>query len=474
MNRNQFFPLLGLFIVIAFAAVLGAVEPPPLPNPDVMPKEYWHLWNNDVQKAIDERIEKYRKSDAMVFLTDVQPGTEVKIEQISHEFLFGGQIFNFNQLGSKELDDKYKAVFGELLNSATIPFYWEAHEMDRGTVRYETCAEDNPDFWAKSPDPTKERFWRRPATDQIVEFCEQKGIFRHGHTLIYAGAETMPAWMKRTADDVPEMEKLFESRIRDVAQHYGDRVNRWDVVNESANEVLNPHHPNYDPKNPVGNFGVLPSDYTYKVFKFADQFFPKDALLSPNDYCMDSNFFNQIAHLRSRGCRIDVIGVQGHLTYPPENCVKVAKGEKLFHPEYFLNLMNEFHKHGLPLHLSETSVMPPTDDEAGREIQANIIRNLYRMWFSWPRMAGITYWDLVDGCCHPKVPQTSGLFTRQMEKKPAYYALDRLINYEWKTNIVQRADKEKVSIPFRGFKGKYKVSWTDNAGNAWTSEIAVK
>ena len=34
--------------------------------PEVMSPEYYAIWNDDVQRQIDERIEKYRKADAHV------------------------------------------------------------------------------------------------------------------------------------------------------------------------------------------------------------------------------------------------------------------------------------------------------------------------------------------------------------------------------------------------------------------------
>jgi len=89
-------------------------------------------------------------------------------------------------------------------------------------------------------------------------------------------------------------------------------------------------------------------------------------------------------------------------------------------------------------------------------------------------MVAITWWNVVDGCGAPGEPLTSGLFTRSMEPKPSYVALKRLIHHEWKTNMVQRVETERISIPFRGFKGKYRVSWTDKAGNVRTSEIDVR
>jgi GH35 family endo-1,4-beta-xylanase len=470
-------------MLISISPVIAA-EMPPLPNPDVMSKEYWALWNDDVQAKIDERIETHRKANATVFLIDVKPGTEVRIEQISHEFLFGANIFNFNQLGSKELDDKYKAIFGELLNSATIPFYWTQHEMDRGTVRYKTCAEDNPEFWAKihseGKDPTQERFWRRPATDQIVEFCEQKGIFRHGHTLIWhSRGDGLPTWMKKNSEDVPEMEKLFEARLLEIAKQYGDRINRWDVVNESRVDPSNPHHPKHDPNNPaLGPFGVMPIDYTYKVFKYAEQVFPNNVALSINDHMNGPDYFDQVGYLRLRGCRIDVVGVQMHLNHFYGNWPEIVKGAKIEHPEYILNVMDRFDKLGIPLHMSEITIPATSNDETGWQVQANIARNLYRMWFSLPKIEAITWWNLVDGCNHPNDPSTAGqgmqgICTRQLEKKPAYHALDRLINHEWKTNIVQKADAERMLIAFRGFKGKYKVSWIDKGNNAQTAEMVV-
>ncbi len=66
----------------------------------VMSEAYWKLWNQEVQAKIDRDIEQYRKADAVFRLKGVSTGTEVKVEQISHDFIFGAHIFNFNQLGT--------------------------------------------------------------------------------------------------------------------------------------------------------------------------------------------------------------------------------------------------------------------------------------------------------------------------------------------------------------------------------------
>ncbi|MDR1268223.1 MAG: endo-1,4-beta-xylanase [Planctomycetaceae bacterium] len=461
-------------IFVSFIAPVTAKEMPPLPDRNVMSQEYWNLWNEDVQQRIDERIEKYRKADAKIELSDVKPGSEIKIEQISHEFLFGANMFNFGQLGSKELDDKYKAVYHTLFNSAVIPFYWKPFEPESGNLRYETSPEDNPDFWAKTENCLKEKFWRRPATDQMVEYCENHGIYRHGHPIIWGNDRWHhPTWLPKKEENVSEMERQFEKRIRELAQHYKSRINRWDIVNESSVDALNPHHPKYDEKNPKGSYGILPRDYTFKAFKISNEVFPPDVVQCINDYANNQNYVNQVNDLRKRGIRIDMMGLQMHL-FNPKQCADIAKGAQIQTPTQVYNMLSTVEKAGVPLHLSEITITAPNDDTEGREIQANIARNLYRQWFSWSSMAAITWWNLVDGCGAPGEPTTSGLFTRKMEPKSAYFALDRLINHEWKTNIVQKTDSENVTIPFRGFKGNYKISWTDKNGNAQSKEISVK
>ncbi|MDR3197913.1 MAG: endo-1,4-beta-xylanase [Planctomycetaceae bacterium] len=477
MKKTLILSVLSVILFTIFVSVIATVtakEIPPLPDRNVMSQEYWNLWNDEVQQRIDGRIEKYRKADAKIELSDVKPGTEIKIEQISHEFLFGANMFNFGQLGSKELDDKYKAVYHTLFNSAVIPFYWEPFEPEPGKPRYSINDEDNPEFWAKTKNCLKEKFWRRPATDQMVEYCENHDIYRHGHPIIWGNDRWHhPAWLPKKVENIQKMELQFEKRIRELAQHYKGRINRWDIVNESSVDSLNPHHPKYDEKNPSGAYGILPRDYTYKAFKISNEVFPPSVVQCINDYANDQGYVNQVNDLRKRGIRIDVMGLQMHL-FNPKQCADIAKGAQIQTPTQVYNMLSVVEKAGVPLHLSEITITAPNDSPEGREIQANIARNLYRQWFSWQSMIAITWWNIVDGCGAPGEPTTSGLFTRQMEPKPAYYALDRLINHEWKTNFVRTADSKNVSISFRGFKGKYKIFWIDKEGKEQIKELTLK
>ncbi|MEG2076656.1 MAG: hypothetical protein RRY34_09150, partial [Victivallaceae bacterium] len=53
-----------------------------------MSDAYWQLWNDDEQAKISADIEANRKADANFELPDAAAKTDVKVEQITHEFIF--------------------------------------------------------------------------------------------------------------------------------------------------------------------------------------------------------------------------------------------------------------------------------------------------------------------------------------------------------------------------------------------------
>ncbi len=60
-----------------------------------------------------------------------------------------------------------------------------------------------------------------------------------------------------------------------------------------------------------------------------------------------------------------------------------------------------------------------------------------------------------------------------MEPKPSFYALDKLINHEWKTRLTTKVDKNG-NVNFRGFKGCYRMSWKDQSGKEQQAEFYLK
>ena len=90
--------------------------------------------------------------------------------------------------------------------------------------------------------------------------------------------------------------------------------------------------------------------------------------------------------------------------------------------------------------------------------QARMIRDNFRLWFSWPSIYRITYWNLVDGTGAEIL--ASGMYNKDLTKKPSYWAIDRLVNHEWKTKTRVVVDRDGM-VRFRGFKGKYEVHYVE-------------
>jgi GH35 family endo-1,4-beta-xylanase len=464
-------------------------------NP-AMGEDYWKIWTPEAQGQIDRMIDQNRKADAALKLEGMPAGTEVEVEQLTHDFIFGAHIFNFDQLGTPERNRKYKELYGTLFNSATIAFYWKKFEMEPGKPRFKASEWDTEAYWNACKDPKNEPHWRRPASDPVVAFCESKGIRLHGHTMIWGNRRWQhPEWLLETycpanekaeilklgkeglakltpaqiAELAPvytrEMRRIFAKRMTDLTEHYKGRLQSWDVVNESATDFSKGF---MIPGDAIckSHYGLMPGDYTFQAFQSADQLFPKNVLLNINDYLNNEAYVKQVADLRARGCRIDIMGTQMHL-FNPQQCLDLAAGKRIGGPintpQQIWDTMATLAKAGRPLHLSEITITSPNNDARGQQIQAVLARNLYRVWFSVKPMMGITWWNVVDDCGAPGEPSVSGLFSRDMQPKPAYFALDKLINNEWKTRLTAKAG-EGGRVAFRGFKGKYRATWRDASG----------
>ncbi|MDD4869815.1 MAG: endo-1,4-beta-xylanase [Kiritimatiellae bacterium] len=398
---------------------------------------YLKFWDEPaVQTRITEDIRSNRMAEARLNLPSVKPDSDVTIEQTGHQFLFGGNIFLFGDLKTSEKNKRYEETFGTLFNAATVPFYWKTLEPEQGKPRF-------------TADSSYE--YRRPPTDPVVAFCESRGVNMNGHAIIYGMRRWgHPVWMP---EDRKAMEPIFEKHVKELAERYSTRVQRWDVVNESIDQA---------------NRGLMPDDYTYKTFTWAAKYFPSAVRFGINDCDMhggpSKRYVEIIRDLIDRGIRIDTVGVQMHIFNPKES-QRIAEGADILTPAKNVAVLDCLKAAGRPIHISEVTVSAPDDTEAGKTIQAEIARNLYRLWFSYPEVMGITWWNVADGGAAPGEPSYSGLYDKEINPKPVYHALNALINREWRTRLTLKAGVGKP-VTFRGFKGRYRVTWTDADGTA--------
>lgn len=485
---------------------------------NIMSAGYWEIWNDAEQERIDKDIDLYRKADGVFKIGKVKKGTLVKVEQVKSEFVFGASAFNWNQLGTKEANARYRELFGTLFNRATIPFYWKDFERKPGSERYKETMLDTEEWWNRQSNPWMQPHWRRPATDPIVDWCVEHDVAVHGHPLVWGNRKwQFPLWMQydgipeneRAALDTLEMivfssdayhcpsydqmsaqelaeivptylarqEELTKKRIADIMGYYAGKVDSWDVVNESSKDFGAGVQ---DPSLAAckSRYGIMHSDYTYKSFKVAEVCNTWGSLLNINDYVVDDRYVNQVSDLLKRGAKIDVVGSQMHL-FEPQLCLDIADGKhldsslKLVEPATIRDHFAKLGSFGIPTCLSEITITSAGEGYRGEMIQAIITRNLYRMWFSLPSMMGITWWNIVDNCGAPGEPNISGLFRRDMTPKIAYFALDQLLNHEWKTSLELHPDR-RGNIAWRGFKGTYRITWTRPDGTTASEEFVLK
>ncbi|MGI6419232.1 MAG: endo-1,4-beta-xylanase [Thermoguttaceae bacterium] len=411
----------------AAALLLAALA---VPSNAEMPESYRKTWT-ELRPQIDSSIERHRKSDATIEVVDAEgkpvPDASLDIRQKTQTFLFGCNILPLGQLGDR--NEAYEQGFVKLFNLATTTFCWSAVEPKPGQMRFAEGSEE---------------IWRRPPPDRVVAFGKKHGITLKGQPLL-AGS-WHPSWAPKDREQVKE---LYREWFAKVAERYGNDIQIFDVVNESQ------CHRNFCLYTPE-------LEYVGWAFREAQAVFPDKTLLEINEGTevngpWRDKYFQQVKDLVDQGAGVESVGFQFHLFSTA--ALKNHLEGKAFPPSQLLETYAKFCDLGLPLFITEITI--PTTLEAGpagEAIQAEALANLYRLWFSVPRMAGIIHWNLADGAAWKSEGKVkAGLLDEYMCEKPAYQALYQLIKREWKTRLAMKTDPQGKA-GFRGFHGKYDVT----------------
>jgi endo-1,4-beta-xylanase len=389
-------------------------------------------------ERVAERIQEHRTVRATLIVVDRDgrrlADRPVVIEQLSHQFLFGCNVFRLNPTDSSPSQIAYQDRFAALWNFATLPFYWGSYEPARD----------------------------RPQADRLramAEWCRDWGLLTKGHPLCWH--QVTPRWAASLSLD--EVHRLQLDRITREVTAFRGLIDVWDVVNEAI--IM----PDFDrDQNPITalcrELGRGPLiEQTFHTARRANP----DASLILNDYITSADYERLIEDTLAAGVRLEAIGIQSHMhsgyrgaAWAWETCERFAR-------------------FGLPLHFTETTIIsgrirddirwhgprhddwPTTPD--GEALQAAQVEEFDRVLFSHPAVQAITWWDFTDGAW---LGAPAGLLRTDMSPKPAYERLLAMIRDEWWTGRQTLTTDEHGRITFRGFLGRYSLR-VDDVGTAF-------
>ena len=383
----------------------------------------------------------HRIHETVVTVTDAAGAplaeTAVVVSQVSHAFGFGNIGFDFiplangepDEVGTEHLADLYTDVF----NRATLPFYWGRFEPRRG-----------------EPDTARLK--------QTARWFRDRAVQLKGHPLVWHTVQ--PDWLLGLPLD--EVEQLQRERIRRELTDFDGLIDTWDAINEV---VIMPVFDNGENAiTPLARAkGRIPM--IRMAFEEARAVNP-DATLLLNDFDLSTAYECLIEGVLEAGIEIDALGLQTHMH------------QGYWGEEAMLAMVERFARYGLPLHLTESSLvsgepMPaeivdlndyqvdewPSTPE-GEARQADELERHYRSLVGHPAVESITYWGITDRDAWLGAP--IGLVREDGTPKPAYSALRRLVKEEWwlaPTAVVTDADGR---IAVAGFAGDYEVRAGDS------------
>ena len=365
---------------------------------------------------LDQSIASYRKGTLIV---KANPGDQVTVEQLGHEFWFGCAISSsiFNNSASENDVQMYKEKFLNNFNSA-VPenaLKWVSMERHKGHVDHSTM-------------------------DAILQWTEQNHIRIRGHCIYWGIPRMVQPWLKELSDTelVDELRKRGES----TTSYYKGRFTEYDLNNEMV-------HGNYYEER-------LGPDITKRMFQWAHNGDP-NARLFLNDYDILTGvelpaYMAQIRSLLEQGVPIAGIGCQGHLhgnTFDRDQLKAALDSLAIF------NLPIRITEFNMPgqrstFYKDRNLTMTPEQEEQ----KAKDLVDYYRICFAHPAVEGILMWGF---WADANWIAASSLYRSDWSPTPAAQAYHDLVYKEWWTHANGQADSDG-EYKNRAFYGKYRVT----------------
>jgi len=365
---------------------------------------------------LDRAIAEHRTGTLTVL---TEPGHEVRVEQLRHEFWFGAAISSgpFGWQADSPDTAKYKEVFLENFNAAVTEnaLKWHAMEGKQGQIDYSIV-------------------------DAILAWTEENDIPLRGHNIFWGVPQFVPGWQKSLDDDA--LRETIKNRAVTIGRKYKGRFAEYDLNNEML-------HANYYEDR-------LGPQITKQMADWVREGDP-EAVLYLNDYDILTgsrvdDYVVQAKGLLAQGVPIGGLGVQGHV-----------HGDR-FDADALKRSLETLAELKLPIRITEFN-MPGQKSRYGRdrnarlsdaeeEAKAKALVDYYRICFAQPAVKGILMWGFWEGANW--IPASS-LYRRDWTPTPAAGAYRDLVYREWWTDWKGKADGEG-RCELRAFYGKHRVT----------------
>jgi endo-1,4-beta-xylanase len=372
--------------------------------------------------------------------------TEVVVEQTRHAIAFGNIGFDFigyangetqaapdSPFGGAgpELGDTLSALYFDLFNTATLPFYWGGFEPVRGK-------------------PDTARLLR------TAQWLVENGVQVKGHPLVW---HTVTAdWLRDLPTD--EVEAVQRARIRRDVSDFAGVIDTWDAINEV---VIMPVFTNEERMNGITRLCLEKGRIATIRMAFEEaRAANPDATLLLNDFDMSTAYECLIEGVLEAGIQVDALGLQSHMH------------QGYWGEEKTLRVLERFSRYGLPIHFTESTLlsghlMPPEIKDLndyqipswpstpeGEARQAEEMVRHYTTLVSHPSVQAITYWGLSDEGAWLGAPV--GFVRADGTPKPSYDALHGLVKGDWWLAPTTLRTDAQGQVPVRGFLGDYRVT----------------
>ena len=271
--------------------------------------------------------------------------------------------------------------------------------------------------------------------DKLVNFGVRKKMVVRGHCLVWN--QQSPTWISsdggKTNDKNWTREQaldIMKNHITKVMQHYKGQVREWDVVNECLDDNQSSVRTNpgsYELKKNSVWQQAIGDDYVDSAFVYAHQADP-DAILYLNDYGVEfqgkaksAAFYNLAVRMKNAGIPIHGVGLQCHFSIGDVDSVK------------FDNTIRRFEEAGLLCIITELDMGIPDTSEKNLEEQARNYRVITDIMLNHDNCPSMVIWGLKDNNSW-RESSSPLLFTAQLDKKPAYYAVRSALRHRYLVN----------------------------------------